>query len=87
MALSFLMPKLYSNTILSSLNARTSMRRDLAIASGDSGLGVRSTVRVSGTHAPTPTQIQLPDLDASRSMSSISLVMALAAQMQKPDLR
>ncbi|KZP10678.1 hypothetical protein FIBSPDRAFT_937904 [Athelia psychrophila] len=45
MALSFLMPKLYSNTILSSLNARTSMRRDLAIASGDSGLGVRSTVR------------------------------------------
>ncbi|KZP26295.1 hypothetical protein FIBSPDRAFT_928731 [Athelia psychrophila] len=44
MALSFLMPKLYSNTILSSLNARKDIRRDLANVVDCGG---RTTIRTA----------------------------------------
>ncbi|KZP30118.1 hypothetical protein FIBSPDRAFT_777799 [Athelia psychrophila] len=36
-SLSFLMPKLYSNTVLSSLNARRNMRRDLSVVVSTTG--------------------------------------------------
>lgn len=84
MALSFLMPKLYSNTILSSLNARTSMRRDLANLSGD---GPARSTRVSATYTSTPTKIHLTDRGSRDPTSSISLAMEPTAQMQSPDPR
>lgn len=45
-ALSFLMPKLYSNTVLSSLNARRKLRQD-AVATVDCGSRSTTTQRVS----------------------------------------
>ncbi|KZP19019.1 hypothetical protein FIBSPDRAFT_828596 [Athelia psychrophila] len=50
MGISFIMPKLYSNTVLSSLNARQHMRRDLANVVNPSGQSQTRTADIVKLH-------------------------------------
>ncbi|KZP16239.1 hypothetical protein FIBSPDRAFT_976110, partial [Athelia psychrophila] len=60
---SFLMPKLYSIAVLSSLNARKHLNRDMTTTVD---CGSRSVMRVSGVNASIPAQPLLTDLDSGR---------------------